>query len=170
MFIHSGLFGDTQVSYDSTSATSGPHMGRYYGQAGWIDFPKQRHPDYDYIYGEVMKDIPWFQHDIDTFYEGLNTAAKVYEKKHGSLDPVLESFIAFITTEIANFMRNVQEVVETPTACSKWCNPIQIASYLSLLKVKNLADFKHWEHQAGRYLDSNNVPPHAPATLEGLFE
>jgi len=49
MFIKSGLFGDTHVSYDSTSLTSGPHLGRYYGVDGWTDYPKMRTPVNDVL-------------------------------------------------------------------------------------------------------------------------
>lgn len=170
MFIHSGLFGDTRLSYDSTSATSGPHLGRYYGQDGWDDFPKYRAQIYETMHAEMMKDIPWFEHDVDTFYEGLTTAARTYEKKHGSIDPVLESFIGLISHMVMNFQRNVAEVVAKPRKAEKWCTPIQTSAYLSLLQVKTLADFQYWERQAGKYLDSNNVPPYAPPSLEGLFE
>lgn len=171
MFINSGLYGKTRVSYDSTSATSGPHLGRYYAQHGWIDFPKTRNNQYEFMYKEIKQNVPWFDHDIDTFYEGLTTAARVFEKKYPKkgIDPVLESFIALITTEIMNFCRNVHEVVQKPAKASKWCNPIQTAAYTSLLNVKNLQDFQHWERQAGKYLDSNNVPPYAPTSLEDLF-
>ena len=169
MFIHSGLFGQTRLSYDSTSMTSGPHYGRFYGLDGWLDYPKTMSQDYERMYKDVKANIPFYPHSLEIFHEGLNTAARTFEKKHKSIDPVLESFIGLITTMIMNFQRNVQEVVLKPNKADKWCSPIQTSAYLSLLNVKTLADFKHWERQAGKYLDTNNVPPYQPASLEDLF-
>jgi glutaredoxin 2 len=113
--------------------------------------------------------MPHFTRPIDEMYTCLITAAKTYEAKFGSIDPVLETYIAFISSEIHNFMLNVEQVVKKPTEMERHCSTLQMSAFMALRNVKSLTDFQHWEHQAGRYLDSTPVMSQAPSSLEGMF-
>lgn len=169
MFISNGALDGIHVSYDSTSHSCGPHMGRYYARDGWHDYTRTRTPIYDTVYRGIKANMPFYNYSIDEMYECLITAAKTYEKKHGAIDPVLKTYVAFISSEIHNFMLNVNEVITKPTAMERHCSPLQMSAFLALRNVKSLKDFQYWEHQAGRYLDSTPIMSQAPASLESLF-
>lgn len=161
---------DVRLSYDSTSHTSGPHIGRYYGKDGWMDFPKFNAPIYDMMYAETCENVPFFPHDREMFHKALNWPARKYQLTFGTIDPVLETFIGFITSEIMNFQRHVDEIIQKPKKMGRWCTPLQVSAFTALESVKTPEDFRYWETHAGFYVKSNSVAPYAPVSLKGIFE
>ncbi len=172
VFIHSGVYKDIHISYDSTTHTSGCHMGRLYLNEKNFDFP--RHFD-KIVWNKVHKNIIDQGFDsgltLEEYHASMNMASKKYEEKYGSRIPLIKAYVATTCASIANFIDHVEKCYSSKKELLKLAEKQD--SYIilnSLYEVKNLDDWNHWEKEIGRFVKSHSVDSEKRVTLEDFFD
>jgi len=171
IFMQNGVFQDLHLSYDSTTHSSGIHMGRYYSRKGAnLEFGRKMGPEWAEIYEDVcaLADVGL---DFEEFVRVINMPATAYEKETGDRVPAVKALAAMCCASVKNFIQHVERCVQSRKDVLKLADSRK--SYLAfkhLHEVKTLQDFVHWETQLGRFLHSVPVQSSRPATLENFFE
>jgi hypothetical protein len=176
VFIKSGLFKDTFVSYDSTTHTSMNSFGRYYygkrpDRLYQIVYNRQYTPEYDEVLQDILILLPELSRWCTTgkeFHRLMNASPLEFYEKTGSRVPLIMPTIAHAISCIFNFTRHVEaalldddvlyEMVDEQSTEQKsgikYLDQTKRSVYNELGNVKTLADYKYWEDHLGRFLDS----------------
>jgi tRNA-guanine family transglycosylase len=183
VFIQNGLYQGVQLSYDSTTHTSGVTQGRYYISGDRVLNGKYRFADYQMTFNRVFDDnyrIIWEdicdlfpcmkQYSLDTFYEVLQISARTYEEKYGNIDPSIQIYIAYVSACIKNFMRHVERVNQSQENLIDFARGTDKNAFKFLYDVKNTNDFDNWLRHIGKTIESEPVKVMSPEfNLEELF-
>ena len=175
VFIQNGLYRDLQLSYDSTTHTSGVTQGRYYISGDRVLNGKYRSSDYqmtftrafDDSYRIVREDIcelfPFMaEYNLQTFYNVLNMSARTYEERFGNIDPSIQIYIAYVSACIKNFMRHVERINNSKYELIDFAKGTDKNAFNFLYDVKNTADFNNWLRNVGNTIESEPVQLIAP--------
>jgi len=176
VFIKSGLFKDTFVSYDSTTHTSMNIYGRYYygkkpNRLYQISYNRTYTKDYDEMYEDITELLPELKQwcaDGKEFHALMNAKPGDYEKQGKSKLPIIMCTIAHAIASIFNFTKHVEDALgddeilfemvdEQATEAKskiKYVDKTKRNVYNELGKIKTLDDYKYWESHLGRFLDS----------------
>lgn len=170
IFMQNGLYKDVQMSYDSTTHTSGVTQGRYYKDDYAFNFTRAFDDNYRIVWEDIKKNFPCYQQDLNTFYEALNISSRKYQEKHGTIDPSLQTYVAFVSSAIKNFLSHVEKLQGSKDEIMKMARGIDATAFNALYSVKTPEDFNHWLTNVGPYVDSEPVQEYMePVTLGGLF-
>ena len=160
-----------KITYDSTTHTSGLHMGRYISIGGKsIDFPR----NFDQkIYRQMFEEIDnlfGLDCDLERYHAYTNNGLKVIESKYGKTGTLEQVIVNLKTTltSIVNFMRSVDDISNKDLLLS-YVDKKDYVIYNSLYDIKNLEDFNKWEKDFSRYVPSHSVNSLPPANLSGFF-
>lgn len=175
LFSQSGVYSpDLWLSYDSSTHTSGSEQGRYYLDEKTFIFggggTRERNSKYDIMHADINKNFPGvFDIDAATFHDALTCGgyAKA-EKKYGSTKEAVQTFVIHFASAVANFIRHVNAVAESRPKLLSQVEGVERAALNSLWDVKTIADFKHWEREAGQYIPSSPVKIQ-PVAIDALF-
>lgn len=191
VFIKSGLFKDTFVSYDSTTHTSMNIYGRYYygkkpNKQYQIVYNRKYNQVYDEIYDDIISFLPelsrWCK-DSKEFHYVMNINPNEYFKRHGTKMPIIMSTIAHSISCINNFTKHVDDALKDDEVLYEMIDEVRMDKktkikyvdktkrnvYNELKKVKTLDDYIYWENHLGRFL--NSKPSRSShSTLDGFFE
>lgn len=191
VFVKSGLFKDTLVSYDSTTHTSMNTYGRYYygkkpGRQYQIVYNREYTPAYDEVYEDIVSLLPeltqWCKNGYE-FFKLMNVKPAEYLKENTSRIPLIMSTVAHAISCIYNFTKHVEDALhddeilyemvdeqatETKTKI-KYIDKTKRNVYNELGKVKTLEDYKYWESHLGRFLNSK-PSRNGHTTLDDFFE
>lgn len=170
IFIQNGLYDGVHLSYDSTTHTSGAHMGRYFMNGNNYEFNRVKNLAYHEMLADIKRNFPAYNKNVDEFHTCMNTSAGNYEKKFGSKAPVIETFSYFIASSVLNFISEVDSIIKNPKKIIGLTDKVEQAAFHALANVKTLDDFNHWERNAGKYVSSNPVPKNKASSLMSLFE
>lgn len=171
MMIRSGLYKkDTRVSYDSTSHTSGPHVGGYYTTKmnGYNrDVTK---PFYDIMYDDIKRVCgDNFYLDRETFKIAINNGINTYKEMGRDPIEVVNAFQMHIMASIDNFMSHVYRCYNSEEEILKLMKGRQKTAIQAIKYIRDANDFFEWENVHGRYIKSKSYPDQKINTLEGLF-
>jgi hypothetical protein len=183
VFIQNGMYHNVELSYDSTTHTSGVTQGRYYISGDRVLNGKYRTSDYQMTFTRVFDDsyrIVWEdvceifpimkRYSIETFHEVLNMSARSYEEKHGNIDPSIQIYIAYVSACIKNFMRHVERIKNSKDALIDFAKGTDKNAFNFLYDVKSTDDFNHWLYNIGKTIESEPVQVQAPqVNLEEMF-
>lgn len=183
VFIQNGLYEGVQLSYDSTTHTSGVTQGRYYISGNKVLNGKYRHNDYQMTFNRVFDDnyrIIWEditemypfmnRYTLETFYEVLQISARDYEEKHGNIDPSIQIYIAYVAACINNFIKHVERVSESKQNLIDFAKGSDKNAFSFLYDIKTTADFDNWLRHIGTTIESEPVKVMSSQfNLEELF-
>jgi hypothetical protein len=173
VFVQNGLYDGVKISYDSTTHTiGGPIWGRYYKSEGdTYEITRSFTNTYTQILADIQKNFPGvYETDVQSFFEAMNTPTREYQKKHGSADFAIQSFMIFCASTIKNFVAQLDEVSHDRKKLLQLVKPSNRNYVNSLYNVKSVSDFDHWMKHISRFVDSEPVEVLSPrASLEDFF-
>lgn len=170
IFMQNGLYKDVEMSYDSTTHTSGVTQGRYYKDDLALNFTRAFDDNYRIVWEDIKKNFPFYNYSLETFYEALNISSRTYQEKHGNIDPSLQTYGVFVSSAIKNFLSHVEKLQNSREAIMNMSRGIDATAFNALYSVHNKQDFDHWLRNVGPYVASEPVQEYVePVTLGGLF-
>lgn len=170
IFMQNGLYENVEMSYDSTTHTSGVTQGRYYKDDLALNFTRAFDDNYRIVWEDIKRNFPFYNYDLNTFYEALNISSRTYQEKHGNIDPSLQTYGVFVSSAIKNFLAHVEKLQNSQAEIMKMSRGIDATAFNALYSVHNKQDFDHWLRNVGPYVASEPVQEYVePVTLGGLF-
>lgn len=174
----SGLYKkDWHISYDSTSHTSGHHMGNYFYNTGkQMRMNKPFTHTYQIIYDDIRKNLKVFDEHADDygvkkFHKTLTSPARGYVDDGGDFADILYSNLGCALSSILNFTRKVDAYsqdfnmfLEERIPKKEW------NIYMQIAKVDSLEAYKKWDAQMGRYFPSMQITDYTGTSLDNFFE
>jgi hypothetical protein len=158
------------MSYDSTTHTSGVTQGRYYKDDLALNFTRAFDDNYRIVWEDIKRNFPFYEYDLNTFYEALNISSRTYQEKHGNIDPSLQTYGVFVSSAIKNFLAHVEKLQSSRDEIMKMSRGIDATAFNALYSVRTKQDFDHWLQNVGPYVASEPVQEYTePVTLGGLF-
>lgn len=170
IFMQSGLYQNVEMSYDSTTHTSGVTQGRYYKDDNSYLFTRAFDDHYRIVWEDIKRNFPFYPYDLNTFYEALNISSRTYQEKNGTIDPSLQTYVAFVSSAIKNFLVHVEKLHNSRDEIMNMARGIDATAFNALYSVQTPDDFNHWLAEVGPYMASEPVQEYVePITLGGLF-
>ena len=170
IFMQSGLYQNVEMSYDSTTHTSGVTQGRYYKDDNSYLFTRAFDDHYRIVWEDIKRNFPFYPYDLNTFYEALNISSRTYQEKNGTIDPSLQTYVAFVSSAIKNFLVHVEKLHHSRDEIMNMARGIDATAFNALYSVQTPDDFNHWLAEVGPYMASEAVQEYVePITLGGLF-
>lgn len=173
IFIQNGMYEGINLSYDSTTHTSGVTQGRYYMNDTTYTYTdaKRAYVDaYRIITNDIKKNFPFYPYTPDDLFNALNMSSRTYEEKFGSIDPNLQIFVAYVSSAVKNFIEHVDRISKSKDEVMKLARRLDKNAFDALYSVKTTDDFNHWLNHVGRYVDSEPVLEYEEQnSLEDLF-
>lgn len=170
IFQQNGLYAGVELSYDSTTHTSGVTQGRYYMQDKAYMFDRVFNQAYHLVLADIKRNFPFFDMSVETFYETLNLSSRKYQAKHGSIDPSLQCYVAFVSSAIKNFIDHVDRISQSRESIMAMARGIDAPAFNALYSVQTTEDFDHWLREVGPYVDSEPVKEYVePVNLGSMF-
>lgn len=166
-----GWMDGINISYDSTTHSSKPHMGDYLNKdCESIAFGKEMNIHYEHMLADCKEKFPWLQYDVGQYYEAMRTSAGKYEEKHGNNHAVVEVYVASVLSNIQNFMREVEKCDnDTGYYLNKWVDVKDWEKFKTFGEVKNGQDFKRWNGEFGNSFKSKKLEPKPTSLLDFCF-
>ena len=170
IFMQNGLYQNVEMSYDSTTHTSGVTQGRYYKDDLALNFTRAFDDKYRIVWEDIKRNFPFYDYSLETFYEALNISSRTYQEKHGNIDPSLQTYGVFVSSAIKNFLAHVEKLQNSRDEIMNMSRGIDATAFNALYSVHNKQDFDHWLRNVGPYVASEPVQEYVePVTLGGLF-
>ena len=170
IFMQNGLYQNVEMSYDSTTHTSGVTQGRYYKDDLALNFTRAFDDKYRIVWEDIKRNFPFYDYSLETFYEALNISSRTYQEKHGNIDPSLQTYGVFVSSAIKNFLAHVEKLQNSRNEIMNMSRGIDATAFNALYSVHNKQDFDHWLRNVGPYVASEPVQEYVePVTLGGLF-
>ena len=170
IFMQSGLYQNVEMSYDSTTHTSGVTQGRYYKDDNSYLFTRAFDDHYRIVWEDIKRNFPFYPYDLNTFYEALNISSRTYQEKNGTIDPSLQTYVAIVSSAIKNFLVHVEKLYHSRDEIMNMARGIDATAFNALYSVQTPDDFNHWLAEVGPYMASEAVQEYVePITLGGLF-
>ena len=170
IFMQNGIYDGVEMSYDSTTHTSGVTQGRYYKDDLALNFTRAFDDNYRIVWEDIKRNFPFYEYDLNTFYEALNISSRTYQEKHGNIDPSLQTYGVFVSSAIKNFLAHVEKLQSSRDEIMKMSRGIDATAFNALYSVRTKQDFDHWLQNVGPYVASEPVQEYTePVTLGGLF-
>jgi len=180
LFKQNGLYKNINISYDSTTHSMSLDNGLFYfsfynkqsgSLYGGTSYKMGR--EYSNIYRTVTEEINsvcGLNYDPEQFHKLMNTQITSYVESGGDFIDIMRARLAFILTNVHNFTKDVMELTSSKDKFLKFAREKNCENeYATLMNVKTIDDFKHWEKHVGVYMDSESVAVSAPTSLEELF-
>ena len=170
IFMQNGLYQNVEMSYDSTTHTSGVTQGRYYKDDLALNFTRAFDDNYRIVWEDIKRNFPFYNYSLETFYEALNISSRTYQEKHGNIDPSLQTYGVFVSSAIKNFLAHVEKLQNSRDEIMKMARGIDATAFNALYSVRNKQDFDHWLRNIGPYVASEPVQEYVePVTLGDMF-
>lgn len=173
-FIYSGLLKDTHVSYDSTTHSSGPTMGRYYFNNDHFKIRRGYLQDYEVIKNDLEAIFPGLLRNIPVqeFHDAVNMNSTKFKEIYGSRSEFIKIQVLLIAGSVYNFKDQVDRMFSSRSSVLKFASKKKIGAEINLLmNVKSKEDFLAWEREvsSSRRLKSKAVQSSVTVSLESLF-
>jgi len=170
IFMQNGVYKDINMSYDSTTHTSGVTQGRYYMDDYAFTFTRAYDDSYRIVLEDMKRNFPFIHYSVDDLYNILNHSSRTYQTKFGSIDPSLQLYVAYVSSSIKNFIRQVEKVSQDKNEVLKLAKGLDRNAFDALYSVHTTEDFEHWVKHVGPYMASEPVQEYVePNSLESLF-
>ncbi len=173
IFSQSGLYKNIHISYDSSTHTSGINMGRYFINGKNFNFPKVLdHKIWNIMYEDVKKNGFSNNESIKHFFIPFSIPSMEFKEKYGSRVPFIKIINSVFCSIIKNFITEVDKCFDEKSyLINKYTNVKTKNSFLSLYNIKNKEDFKSWEKNISRFINSKFIASHKrkETDLDNLF-
>ena len=170
IMMQNGVYQDVQMSYDSTTHTSAVTQGRYYMNDTTFTFTRAFDDSYRIVLEDIKRNYPFYELNVDQFYECLNVSSRTYEAKHGSINNSLQTYVAYVSSCIKNFIEQVDRISQSRDNVMKFAKGLDRNAFDALYSVHTPEDFAHWLRHVGPYMDTQPVLEYTEqSSLEELF-
>lgn len=173
VFIQNGVYGDTTVSYDSTTHTASITRGLYFMGKRMFNYSRDYSNDYDIVRQDIEKNFPGvFPLNTKEMFECLNVPPGKIAEKYGSTERSVQTAFCYVSSSIKNFMVQVEFLSKSKANIIKFLKTNgEKSAFSSLYEVKTLEDFNHWLKHVSPYIDSAPVRVYNNrSSLESFFE
>lgn len=173
IFVQNGLYGDTTISYDSTTHTASITRGLYFMGQRMFNYSRDFSHDYDIVRKDIEKNFPGvYPLSTAEMYECLNVPPGQIAEKYGSTERSVQTAFCYVSSAIKNFIVMVEQLNEKKSNVIDFLKTNkEKTSFSSLYEVKTRDDFDHWLKHVGPYIDSEPVRVYNErSTLESFFE
>jgi hypothetical protein len=180
LFNQTGLYDNIDISYDSTTHSMSLDNGLFYfsylnkspgSVYGGTSVKMGR--EYSNIYRTVTEEINLVcdtSYEPEEYHKLMNYQVTAYLESGGKFIDIMKARLAFILTNVHNFIKDVSELAKSKEQLLKFARLKDCENeYATLFEIKNLDDFLYWEKHVGYYMDSESVADKPPSSLEDLF-
>lgn len=163
-----GWLKDVEISYDSTSHSSAPHMGRHVAEgARNLMFTRTLNQDYEIILDDIKKRYPSFPYTLQEFHRNMTTSASKMTEADGNHFPVVESFVASIMTCVRNFQAELYRVDQDPARyLEAYVEPQNWGKYDLFKDVSDANSYKKWDREFGNTIKSKKITAMATSLMD----
>lgn len=154
-----GWLKDVDISYDSTSHSSAPHMGRYLLK-GCINktYTRVFNQDYEQIRNDVMHRYPNLPYNLEEFHWLMTNSAGNVKKKYGSDMPIIEVYAACVMACVRNFMEEVERCDNDHDAFLRsYIEAAEWDKYKTLLECVDAQSYNAWDREFGSMVRSKKI-------------
>jgi hypothetical protein len=170
-FVANGYYDDVKISYDSTTHTMSFDNGLFYMDQTQVNLDRRHHNNYRRAFHLINETLPLSVDFEEFFYIYTHTANKYLEQSFGSWEKYMEVRFGTTCNIIHRFMKDVTSLSNDTKFYNSYIKRKGISNEFSALrKVTTMDDFRHWEREIGRYVDSNPVSSVAKTSLDSLWE
>lgn len=178
-FKRNGVTGNTRISYDSSTHTSGLTMGHYYARVkGMTSLSRLKDAAFYSAVADIQKNWGDFiDFDVEQMLQ-LTVLGKSEEWNAFALanpDKIYQRYVtlfALLLTSVSNFTADIEHIYNTGDYQSFFKRSKDALGYAYLEKIKTTEDFEHWKSHVGKHLKSNRVRDISMKTksIEDFFE
>ena len=175
IFAQAGIYGDTKISYDSTSHSSACEFGNFYHNRRTNLIGRK----FDAIlYTKVLNIIqngPFRIEGLtlDDFYWIMNNPMGSSTEKYGDKTKFIQVKVAMFASSVFNFMEHVDFLTQKKSNVLASIKNKKIKSTMeSLYTINTIKDFKYWEKHISRYVNSkriSSISKNNSMTMEDFF-
>lgn len=160
IFKRNGLLDNIKISYDSTTHTSAPHMGRYFLNGKDYKFTREFDKRYEVIYNDINSKFD-LDMSLEKFHETLNKPGS--ESIEGGY--VFRAYCGFISSCILNFTKIVDDMYQHPELIKHLPRELK-----TLTKLKTKDDIEHWFDEISRFVHSRRISTEKRLDLDGFSD
>ncbi len=168
-FMNNGLYGNSSVSYDSTTHASGIELGNYFSDGSMMTFTRHFNKTYHKMYADSQQ-LYNANISLEKFFKLINSSKTKWLEAGEHLPTFYAVRLSCIIAAVVNFCKYLDNIVADQNAFNSFVGSDKsLAPFLSLVDVKNLSDYNRWKASAGRYVRTNRISANQPTSLEGFF-
>jgi hypothetical protein len=173
IFSQNGMFKNLNISYDSTTHTSGLTQGRHWMnmKENEMKISKLKNKNWERMYENVCDNFDLNVPFEDYYNYCLESSYKRIQEKYSDGSDHIKCYFATAMTSIINFIQHMEKMIESKDAVLSYIGDPKnkkIRHLKYLYDVKNIDDFEYWERNYGKYLPSKPVMKKKD-TLEDFF-
>lgn len=167
-FRQNGWLKDVAISYDSTSHSSAPHMGRHIAK-GAVNrmFTRVLNQDYEIILADIQRHFPSFKYTLKEFHRNMTTAAGKAKKETGTDFPIIDSFCAIIMASVRNFQEEVNRCGSDLQAfLETYIDPAEWGKYETFKDANSKENYLKWDREFGNVFKSKKISVKPTSVLD----
>lgn len=156
-----GMLDGVSISYDSTTHTSMPVLGRFSLNNKNHQLGKQYNKNYDKIFNEINKHNK-LKYNQTEFFQSLNTSVTEFPDPHG----VIQSSAGVIFACTLNFIENLEKLVKNEKELlTLYGNNSKVVD-IFINDVNSIKELHEWEDEVYKFVKSKRIKSYEPSTLE----
>lgn len=162
------------ISYDSTTHTSGHHLGNYLNKNGkLVLFGRDNTHVYQFIHDEICSNVKTYKdhnQSRDELYKLLNSPVRKYVDGGGKFEDILHANLGIATSSIINFTRKLNEYQGNfKTFLKDLVEPNNWNLYQQAAKINSMDSYLYFDRHLGKMLDSKQTPEKTTGSLDEFF-
>jgi len=159
VFQQTGLLDGVKISYDSTTHSSAPHMGRYFIKDKALNFSREFDYKFEIVYNDIQSKFDMGL-TIEEFHKAMVTPARQLDK----IGNTFSAFTGAIVSSIENFMIDLNNLRFDEDLKYKIDKNL-----IGLYNVKTKEDFDMWMREVGRFVPSKRISARTVIALDSFF-
>lgn len=171
-FVSSGLYGDTKVSYDSTthsmSIVNGFCAMNHKGQYRIIHLGRKMSDLYRVFYDDMVTNFPEYEYSFEDFFVSFNSNM-TKAREMDAVEMRGKTILATVFNQILNLMKVLSDANDIKKITKLTSNHMEKIALRMLHEVKNLDDFEKWEKEVGKLVKSSPVKVKPKVDLSELI-
>jgi hypothetical protein len=159
------------VSYDSSTHSSGPEMGRYYMDNTTITFGKTLDNRFESMYNDMVSNFKFYPYTLEETFAALTAGGyKTAEEKFGNPNIGIISFFTSFMSSVYNFQKHVDHLMLSQTVLLNSLKNKERTAFNALKGVDTEQDFERWCREVGQHqLTSQPVQVRPDNVIDQLF-
>jgi len=172
IFARNGFYEDIHLSYDSTTHTSAPHMGRYIAKgARNVDLTRTLNKKHKLILEDIKEVFPHYNISLEDYFHSITGNLTTSDDRFSDAGvSTIRAFVYTILAGIYRFKEEVDTIVYDINNMSKHLDRRELMPYNALLQVKSYDDYLAWERNFKKKVTSHAVADSEPFGLDNFFE
>lgn len=159
------------VSYDSSTHSSGPEMGRYYMDNTTVTFGKVLDNRFESMYNDMCNNFKMYPYTLEETFAALTAGGyKTAEEKFGNPNIGIISFFTSFMSSVYNFQTHVDHLLISQKVLLDSLKNKERTAFNALKGVDTEADFERWCREVGQHqLTSQPVQVRPDHVVDQLF-